>query len=43
VKRTTLPLGAIARAGGKPKEGALIDRLTDFATTPGPNRTTQAN
>lgn len=45
VKRQTLPLGAVARAGGKPKEGALIDRLTDFATSPGQNRTTpvQAN
>jgi flagellar basal body L-ring protein FlgH len=45
VKRQTLPLGAVARAAGKPKEGALIDRLTDFATSPGQNRTTkvQAN
>lgn len=41
VKRPTLPLGAVARAAGKPKEGALIDRLTDFATQPGPSRTTQ--
>jgi flagellar basal body L-ring protein FlgH len=40
VKRATLPLGALARAAGKPKEGALLDRLTDFVTTPGPNRTT---
>ncbi len=41
VKRQQLPLGAVARAGGKPKEGALIDRLTDFATSPGQSRTTQ--
>jgi flagellar basal body L-ring protein FlgH len=41
VKRPQLPLGAVARASGKPKEGALIDRLTDFATSPGGSRTTQ--
>lgn len=40
VKRQSLPLGAIARATGKPKEGALLDRLTDFATSPGASRTT---
>jgi flagellar basal body L-ring protein FlgH len=43
VKRGSLPLGSLARAAGKPKEGALIDRLTDFATSPGANRTTQAS
>jgi hypothetical protein len=41
VKRPNLPLGAVARAAGKPKEGALIDRLTDFATSPGQSRTSQ--
>jgi len=40
VKRPTLPLGAVARAAGKPKEGALLDRLTDFATSPGASRAT---
>ncbi len=40
VKRQSLPLSALARAAGKPKEGALLDRLTDFATSPGANRTT---
>ena len=33
--------GSVARAAGKPKEGALLDRLTDFATSPPANRTTQ--
>ncbi|HUJ76343.1 MAG TPA: flagellar basal body L-ring protein FlgH, partial [bacterium] len=41
VKRTTLPVGDVARAVGKPKEGALLDRLTDFVAAPAPNRTTQ--
>lgn len=43
VKRITPPLGAVARAAGKPKEGALLDRLTDFITTPGASRTTQVS
>jgi len=42
VKRQPLPLGAVARAGGKPKEGALLDRLSDFATMPETSRTTSA-
>jgi flagellar L-ring protein precursor FlgH len=43
VKVSPLPAlaGGVARAAGKPKEGALLDRLTDFATTPGANRTSQ--
>ncbi|MBI3992738.1 MAG: flagellar basal body L-ring protein FlgH [Candidatus Lambdaproteobacteria bacterium] len=41
VKRTTLPVGAIARAAGRPEEGNLADRFTDFLTSPGTgNRTT---
>jgi flagellar basal body L-ring protein FlgH len=43
VKRVTPPLGALARATGKPKEGALLDRLTDFVTSPGQNRSTQVS
>lgn len=43
VKRTTLPLGSVARAIGKPKEGALLDRLTDFVTSPGASRSTQVS
>ncbi len=43
VKRTNPPLGSVARAIGKPKEGALLDRLTDFVTTPGQNRSTQVS
>jgi flagellar basal body L-ring protein FlgH len=41
VQTQSLPLGAVARAANKPKEGALFDRLTDLATSQGPNRTTQ--
>lgn len=41
VQTRTLPLGALARAAGKPKEGALLDRLTDLTTSQGPNRTSQ--
>lgn len=43
VKRVILPVGAVARASGKPKEGALFDRLTDFFTSPGQNRSTQVS
>jgi len=43
VKRTIPPLGSVARAAGKPKEGALLDRLTDFVTSPGQNRNTQVS
>lgn len=41
VLRQRPPLGSVARAGGRRKEGALLDRLTDFATSPGGNRTTR--
>jgi len=34
VKRESLPLGSLARAGGRKREGALLDRFTDFLTTP---------
>jgi flagellar basal body L-ring protein FlgH len=43
VKRATPPLGSLARAVGKPKEGALLDRLTDFVTAPGASRSTQVS
>jgi flagellar basal body L-ring protein FlgH len=35
VRRDTLPLGTVARAAGQPAEGALLDRFTEFLTTPG--------
>lgn len=41
VQVQTLPLGAVARAAGKPKEGALLDRVTELATSQSPSRTTQ--
>ena len=34
VKRESLPLGSVARAAGRQREGALLDRFTDFLTTP---------
>jgi len=34
VKRPDMQLGSVARAAGAPREGALIDRFTDFLTTP---------
>jgi flagellar basal body L-ring protein FlgH len=43
VKRAAVPYGDVARAIGKPKEGALLDRLTDFVTSPGQNRSTQVS
>ncbi|HEX7927618.1 MAG TPA: flagellar basal body L-ring protein FlgH [bacterium] len=43
VKRIVPPIGALARATNKPKEGALFDRLTDFITSPGQNRSTQVS
>lgn len=39
VRRATLPLGALARAMGRRREGALLDRFTNFLTAPGGNRT----
>ena len=32
VLRENPPLGSVARAAGRPKEGGVLDRLTDFAT-----------
>jgi flagellar basal body L-ring protein FlgH len=44
VRRADLPLGSVARAAGRPKEGALLDRLTDFVTGPGTgSRSTQVS
>jgi flagellar L-ring protein FlgH len=44
VRRDELPLGDVARAAGAQREGELLDRLTNFLTTPGTgNRTTQAS
>jgi flagellar basal body L-ring protein FlgH len=34
VKRPDFQMGSVARAAGAPREGALIDRFTDFLTTP---------
>ena len=39
VKRTLPPLGSIARAVGRRREGALLDRFTDFLTAPSASRT----
>lgn len=35
VRRDVLPLGDVARAAGRPQEGGLLDRLTNFLTGPG--------
>ncbi len=35
VRRDTVPAGDALRAAGRPKEGALFDRLTNFLTGPG--------
>jgi hypothetical protein len=35
VRRSTFPGGDIARAAGRPKEGALFDRITNFISGPG--------
>lgn len=44
VKRSTLPVGSIARAVGRPREGNLADRLTNFITGPGTgNRNTRVS
>ena len=44
VKSTSLPVGSIARAAGRPQEGNLADRFTDFLTAPGTgNRTTNVS
>jgi len=36
VRRPDVMPGTIARAAGAPREGALLDRFTDFLTTPSP-------
>jgi len=38
VRRPDIMPGSIARAAGAPREGALLDRFTDFLTTPSPNQ-----
>jgi flagellar basal body L-ring protein FlgH len=39
IKRPDMKVGSFARAAGAPREGALIDRFTDFLTTPSPGTT----
>jgi flagellar basal body L-ring protein FlgH len=34
VRRATLPLGSLARAGGRPKEGEFLDRFSNLVTGP---------
>lgn len=42
VRRDEIPLGDVARAAGAPREGELLDRLTNFLTGPSTgNRTTR--
>ncbi len=42
MRRDTLPLGDVARAAGRSREGDLLDRLTRFMSAPrGGNRTTR--
>jgi flagellar basal body L-ring protein FlgH len=35
VRRDTVPFGDVARAGGQPQQGELLDRVTNFLTAPG--------
>jgi flagellar basal body L-ring protein FlgH len=44
VRREEIPLGDLARAGGAPKEGELLDRISSFLTSPGTgNRSTNVS
>ena len=35
VRRDTVPFGDVARAAGRPQQGELLDRMTNFLTAPG--------